>query len=194
MTELSRCPWPGKDAQYIAYHDEEWGVPEHDERKLFEKLCLEGHEAGLSWILILRKRENYRAAFEGFDPERVARFDAARVAVLLENPGIVRSRAKIEATIGNAQAYLRMREQGSTLNDLCWGAVGGRMKLNQFTSLSELPAETPESLALSKALKARGFKFVGGRTVYAFMQSMGMVNDHLTGCFRHAECAALGRT
>jgi DNA-3-methyladenine glycosylase I len=189
--KLVRCVWPGEDALYLAYHDEEWGVPEWDERALYEKLMLDGFQAGLSWITILRKREAFRRAFEGFQPERVARFSARDVARLLKDEGIVRHRGKIEGTIKNAQSYLAMKERGENFADFLWSHVGGATRVNCYCKMSDIPAETKESQALSKALKARGFTFCGATISYAFMQAVGMVNDHVVTCFRHAECAKL---
>ena len=186
---MERCPWCEGSDLYRHYHDLEWGVPLHDERALFELLILEGAQAGLSWSTILNKRENYRAAFDSFDPERVAQYDATKVAELLANPGIVRNRAKIAATIGNAQALLAMKACGERFDDFLWQFVGGRPILNRWQSLAEVPAKTAESDAMSKALLKAGFKFVGSTICYAFMQAAGMVNDHLTTCFRHAEVA-----
>ncbi len=184
---MERCPWCEGSDLYRQYHDLEWGVPLHDERALFELLILEGAQAGLSWSTILKKRENYRAAFDGFDPARVAQYDAAKVAELLANPGIVRNRAKIAATIGNAQALLALKARGERFDDFLWQFVGGRPILNRWQSLAEVPARTAESDAMSKALLKAGFKFVGSTICYAFMQATGMVNDHLTTCFRYAE-------
>ena len=181
-----RCPWPGRDPLYCAYHDAEWGVPERDGRALWEKLMLDGFQAGLSWITILRKRDAFRSAFRDFDPEAVARFGEADVSALLGDPGIVRSRAKIEATVGNARAFLALRDRGESFSAFCWDAVGGAVRQNAWRA-GEVPTETPESRALSKALKARGFKFVGPVIVYAWMEAVGLVNDHLVTCFRHAE-------
>lgn len=186
---MERCPWCEGSDLYRHYHDLEWGVPLHDERALFELLILEGAQAGLSWLTILNKRENYRAAFDSFDPERVAQYDATKVAELLANPGIVRNRAKIAATIGNAQALLAMKACGERFDDFLWQFVGGRPILNRWQSLAEVPAKTAESDAMSKALLKAGFKFVGSTICYAFMQATGMVNDHLTTCFRYAELA-----
>jgi DNA-3-methyladenine glycosylase I len=188
-----RCPWAGDDPLYVAYHDGEWGLPSRDERHLFEMLALEGFQAGLSWRTILRKRESFRQAFDGFDPARVARFGSARVRRLLGDAGIVRHRGKIEATIENARAVLRLREAGGSLAALAWSAVGGSPRVNRFRRLGQVPPETAESKALSKALRARGFGFVGPTTVYAFMQACGLVNDHLVGCPRHAACARAAR-
>mgnify|MGYP002778256401 CR=1 FL=1 len=186
-----RCPWCGADPLYVAYHDTEWGVPEHDGRALWEKLVLDGFQAGLAWITILRKREGFRAAFHGFDPERVARYGEADRARLLADPAIVRSPAKIDAAIRGARVWLDMRDRGEDFSAWLWSFVDGRPVQNRLRTLAEAPAQTPVSLALSKALRARGFNFVGPVIVYAFMQAAGMVNDHLLGCFRHAECAAL---
>jgi DNA-3-methyladenine glycosylase I len=185
---LTRCTWPGTDPLYVAYHDEEWGVPERDDRALFEKLILDGFQAGLSWITILRKRENFRAAFAGFDPEKIARFDTRKVEKLLADPGIVRNRAKVEGTITNARAYLELLEERGSFSDLIWSVSGGRTLKNRWRKTSEIPAESPESRALSKELKRAGFTFVGPTIVYAFMQAVGVVNDHLTSCFRYEEC------
>ncbi len=186
---LVRCPWPGEDPLYVAYHDEEWGVPERDDRALFEKLLLDGFQAGLSWITILRKREAFRRAFDGFDPERMARYRPARLARLMADPGIVRNRAKIEASVASARAFLRFREAEGSFARFLWGFVGGEPRVNRFRSLRQVPAETAESRAMSKALRTRGFGFVGPTICYAFMQATGMVNDHLVTCFRHRELA-----
>jgi DNA-3-methyladenine glycosylase I len=184
---LSRCAWPGADPLYLAYHDEEWGVPSRDESHLFEMLNLEGAQAGLSWITILRKRESYRRAFDGFDPEKMARYGEKKIAALLADPGIVRNRLKVAAAIGNAKAYLRLRESGRTLADVVWAPYSGRQRVNRFRRQGDVPATTPESDALSKELARLGFKFVGSTIVYAYLQAVGCVNDHLTGCFRHGE-------
>jgi len=183
---LVRCPWAGSDPLYVAYHDEEWGTPSEDERHLFAMLLLEGAQAGLAWITILRKREGYRRAFDGFDPERIARYGEAKVAELLADPGIVRNRAKVAAAIGNARAYLALREAGGSLGALAWDAVGGAPRRNSWRTMAEVPARTPESDALSRELKRRGFKFVGSTIVYAWMQAVGVVDDHLLSCFRRA--------
>jgi DNA-3-methyladenine glycosylase I len=180
---LPRCGWATSDPLYIAYHDEEWGRPVHDDRRLFEMLILEGAQAGLSWITILRRRETYRAAFEGFDPERIARYGAKDVARLMGDPGIIRNRAKIEATIKNAQAFLALREEGESLSPFLWRFVDGAPKVNHFKTLSEILPETPESKAMSKELKRRGFGFVGPTICYAFMQAVGTVDDHVLTCF-----------
>jgi DNA-3-methyladenine glycosylase I len=185
VTELSRCAWPGTDPLYCAYHDQEWGVPERDSRALWEKLMLDGFQAGLSWITILRKREAFRAAFARFDPDAVARFTAADIDRLLGDAGIIRSRAKIEACIGSARAYLAMRDGGEDFAAFAWGFVGGVPIQNAWTGIGDIPAETALSREVSKALKARGFKFVGPVIVYAWMQATGMVNDHVTSCFRY---------
>ena len=196
MTEANtiiRCAWPGNDPLYVAYHDEEWGVPEHDDRKLFEKLILDGAQAGLSWITILRKREGYRNAFDRFDPERIARYDEKKIETLMQDPGIVRNRLKINWAVTNAQAYLKIREEGSTFDEFLWQFTGGTTLQNTWTELKQLPASTPESDAMSKALKKRGFKFVGSTICYAYMQAIGMVNDHAVTCFRHEECRRMSR-
>lgn len=193
METKSRCGWAGNDPLYIAYHDTEWGVPVHDDRTLFEFLVLEGAQAGLSWITILRKRPAYREAFDGFDPHKVAAYDEAKVAELLENPGIVRNRLKIQAAITNARAFVKVQEEFGSFDAYIWRFVDGAPRQNSWRSLAEVPAETPESRALSKDLVRRGFRFVGPTIMYAHMQATGMVNDHLVGCFRHAEVAALRR-
>ncbi|MFZ6030263.1 MAG: DNA-3-methyladenine glycosylase I [Chloroflexota bacterium] len=185
MYALTRCTWAGSDPLYVAYHDCEWGVPVHDDRTLFEFLILEGAQAGLSWITILRKRENYRAAYDCFDPEKVARYDDDKVAELLTNPGIVRNRLKVAASIGNARAFLAVQEAFGSFDAYLWRFVDGRPKINAWRSLAEVPAFTPESDALSKDLKRRGFRFVGSTICYAHMQATGMVNDHTTDCFRY---------
>ena len=191
--EVTRCPWAGiADPLYARYHDEEWGVPHANDRAMFEKLVLEGFQAGLSWITILRKRENFRRAFHGFDPERIARYGAKDIARLMADPGIVRNRLKVAATIDNARALLKL-EKRIRLSAFLWGFLDGRPQINEHNAFKMVPAETPASKAISKALKAEGFRFVGPTTVYAFMQSTGMVNDHLTSCHRHAPCAELQR-
>ena len=187
---LKRCPWARQDPIYVAYHDEEWGVPEFDDRALFEKLILDGFQAGLSWITILRKRDNFRRAFAGFDPAVIARFDQSHVEALMLDPGIVRNRAKIEATIAGARAWLAIQERGG-FSRFLWDFIDGRPIQNNLKSRSEVQPETDVSRRISKALKAEGFNFVGPTIVYAFMQAVGMANDHLTGCYRHAECASL---
>jgi DNA-3-methyladenine glycosylase I len=183
--EIARCPWPGSDPLYVAYHDEEWGAPERDSRALWEKLVLDGFQAGLAWITILRKREAFRAAFHNFDPELVARYGEADRARLLADPGIVRSPAKIDAAIRGARIWLDMREGGEDFAGFLWSFTDGATVQNAWRKMDEVPAQTPLSAEMSKALKAKGFNFVGPVIVYAFMQAVGIVNDHLTGCFRH---------
>jgi len=187
MKAKQRCGWCGTDPLYVAYHDTEWGVPVHDDRLLFEFLILEGAQAGLSWITILRKREAYRKAFAGFAAEKVARFGPRQVERLLADPGIVRNRLKIEAAINNAKRFLEVQEAFGSFDAYVWRFVDGRPIVNRWKTLKQVPASTSESDALSKDLKARGFKFVGSTICYAHMQATGMVNDHLAGCFRHAE-------
>jgi DNA-3-methyladenine glycosylase I len=190
---VKRCEWaPLENARYLAYHDEEWGVPVRDETHLFEMLTLEGAQAGLSWSTILNKREGYRTAFAGFDAERVARFTPRSVERLMADPGIVRNRLKIESTLANARAVLRVRDEDGSLDALLWSFVGGTPKVNRFRRLGDIPAETPESEAMSKELKRRGFRFVGPTVCYAFMQACGLVNDHVTGCSRYRELAGRG--
>ncbi|HNS01914.1 MAG TPA: DNA-3-methyladenine glycosylase I [Anaerolineae bacterium] len=184
---MTRCQWAGTDPLYIAYHDLEWGVPIHDDRTLFEFLVLEGAQAGLSWFTILKKRPAYRAAFAGFDPAAVAAYDEARVAELLADSGIVRNRAKIAAAISNARAVLRIQQEFGSFDAYIWQFVGGRPLQNAWRSLSEIPVETAASQAMSKELKRRGCSFVGPTICYAFMQAVGMVNDHTVDCFRHGE-------
>lgn len=188
-----RCPWAGSDPLYVRYHDEEWGVPHDDSARLFEKLVLEGFQSGLSWITILRKRENFRRAFHDFDAGRIARYGKRDIERLMGEEGIVRNRLKIEATIDNARAYIALSERQS-LSHLIWDALGGKPQINSFRTMKEVPAETSDSHRLSKALKAEGFRFVGPTTLYAFMQSCGMVNDHLVTCPRHGPCARLQRS
>ena len=187
---MTRCSWCGTDPLYVAYHDREWGVPERDGRALWENLMLEGFQAGLSWITILRKRDSFRDEFDGFDPERVAGWDAARIDRALQNPGIVRHRGKIAATVRGARLFIEIEERGGFAPFL-WSFVGGQPIRNRFAGMDEVPATTPESIALSKALKKRGFGFCGPVIVYAFMQATGMVNDHLTGCPRHDQVSRL---
>ena len=186
---LCRCPWPGHDPLYVAYHDEEWGVPEWDDRALFEKLILDGFQAGLSWITILRKREAFRAAFDGFDPQKIVRYRPAKIEKLMNDPGIVRNRAKIEASIALARIYHDLVEHGGFAKHL-WSFVGGKPIQNARRSTRDVPAQSPEAEAISKDLKSRGGNFVGPTIVYAFMQATGMVNDHLVDCHRHEACAA----
>lgn len=187
-----RCEWVGDDKVYQDYHDHIWGRPEYDSQQLFAKLCLDGQQAGLSWITILKKRENYEAAFANFDPAIIAKFDEDKVELLLQDKGIVRNRLKVNSIIKNARGYMAYTEQGKDFSDFLWGFVGGEPKVNHFSSISEMPAQTPESEAMSKALKKMGFNFVGPTICYAFMQAVGMVDDHLTTCFvrecsQHAE-------
>jgi DNA-3-methyladenine glycosylase I len=185
--QKTRCGWETDDPIYIDYHDQDWGVPVHDDQQLFEMLVLEGAQAGLSWITILKRREGYRRAFAGFDPARVARFDARKVAKLLEDKGIIRNRAKVASAIRNAKVFLEIQQTEGSFDRFIWGFVGGRPRVNTWQRLAELPAKTEESLALSKALSARGMNFVGPTICYALMQSIGMVNDHLVSCFRHRQ-------
>jgi DNA-3-methyladenine glycosylase I len=180
-----RCGWAGSDPLYIAYHDEEWGVPLRDERRLFEMLVLEGFQAGLSWITILRKRDNFRKAFDHFDPDKIAGYGPDKVAALLADPGIVRNRAKIEGAVVSAQGWLDLMREPGGFSGFLWQFVGGQPMVNQRRAMSEVPAQTAEARAMSKALKARGFKFCGPTICYAFMQATGMVDDHLVDCFRH---------
>ena len=187
MPQLRRCGWAGTDPRMIAYHDEEWGVPVHDERLLFEFLILEGAQAGLSWQTILNKRDAYREAFAGFDPARVARFDARRVDRLLANPGIVRNRLKVQSTVTNARAFLDVQREAGSFDQFVWRFVGGSPRINRRRSLRELPPRSAESDALSAELQRRGFRFVGSTICYAFIQAVGMVNDHLIDCFRYSE-------
>ncbi len=190
----NRCEWAGDDPLYVAYHDEDWGVPIYDDdRLLFELLTLEGAQAGLSWITILRKRQNYKQAFDNFDVEKVARYDAAKIAELLNNPGIIRNKLKVNSTITNAQAYIKVQEEFGSFSAYIWDFVDGTPLQNTWPSLQEIPAFTPLSEKISKDLKKRGFKFVGSTIVYSHMQSAGMVNDHTTACFRHAQVKALAR-
>jgi len=193
VTPLTRCSWPGEDSLYVAYHDEEWGVPEYDPRALYEKLVLDGFQAGLSWITILRKRENFRRAFDGFNPQKIARYGKRDVARLLKNEGIIRSRAKIEAAIKGAQVWIDIQEkEHGGFTEFIWNHVDGKPKVNRYKSIKQVPAKTPMSEKLSQELRRRGFNFVGPVIVYAFAQAVGMVNDHVVSCFRHAELAAPG--
>lgn len=183
---MNRCTWANpNEPLYVTYHDEEWGVPCHDDRKLYEMLVLEGAQAGLSWITVLKKRENYRAAFDGFDPEKIAFYDDKKIAELMENPGIVRNRLKVNAAVANARAYLKVRDEFGSFDQYIWQFVDGRPKVNHWEKLGGIPAETAESQAMSKDLLKRGFKFVGPTICYAFMQACGMVNDHTVDCFRY---------
>lgn len=187
---MERCAWVTDDPLYLAYHDQEWGVPVYDDKKLFEMLILEGVQAGLSWLTVLKKRENYRQAFDGFDAAKVAAYDEAKVGELLHNPGLIRNRRKIEATVTNARAFLAVCERFGSFSDYIWQFVGGVPRQNNWGSWREVPAETAESRAMSKDLRQRGFCFVGPTICYAFMQATGMVNDHTTDCFRYHEIRA----
>jgi DNA-3-methyladenine glycosylase I len=188
MNTVTRCPWPTKEPD-IHYHDTEWGVPQHDDRVLFEFLILEGAQAGLSWSTILKKRENYRLAFDQFDAVRIAKYDARKVAKLLADPGIVRNKLKVAATLQNAKSFLAVRKEFGSFDAYLWQFVGGKPKQNSWTSMKEVPARTPESDAMSRDLLQRGFKFVGSTICYALMQAVGMVNDHTVDCFRHHQVA-----
>jgi len=192
--DLARCRWVNPaDALYVAYHDDEWGVPEYDSRALWEKLVLDGFQAGLAWITILRKREAFRRAFAGFDPEVVARFGETDRARLMADPGIVRSNAKIDAAISGARVWLDMRERGDDFSAFLWAFTGGKPVQNRWRDIGQVPAQTPLAVEVAKALKAKGFKFCGPVITYAFMQAVGLVNDHTTGCYRHAEVARLAK-
>src|SRR5690348_18231973 len=193
LANKKRCAWSGTDPSYIAYHDEEWGVPVHDDRMLFEFLVLEGAQAGLSWSTILRKRDAYRRAFDLFDPRKVARYEKRKVASLLRDAGIVRNRAKIASAIKNAKAFLDVQAEFGSFDAYQWRFVGGRPMRNRRRAVGDIPARTAESDAMSKDLKSRGFTFVGSTIIYAHMQAVGMVNDHVVDCFRHREVAQLGR-
>lgn len=188
---IVRCGWCGEEELYCRYHDQEWGVPVYDEQKMFEFLLLEGAQAGLSWITVLRKREAYRLAFDNFDPVKIARYSAAKKARLLQNSGIIRNRLKIESAVRNAQAFLAFKEQGENFSDFLWQFVDGKPKQNCWHTMSQVPTSTPESDAMSKALKERGFNFVGSTICYAHMQATGLVNDHLVSCHRYQDCADL---
>jgi DNA-3-methyladenine glycosylase I len=189
----TRCGWAGEDPDYVAYHDTEWGVPVYDDRLLFEFLVLEGAQAGLSWITILRKRQAYRKAFAGFDPERVARFNAKKIEQLMNDAGIVRNRLKIEAAVKNARAFLKLRDELGSFSDYQWQFVDGRPLQNRYRSMKQVPARTPISDAFSKDLKKRGFSFVGSTIIYAHMQAVGMVNDHIDACFRQGPVSKLAK-
>jgi DNA-3-methyladenine glycosylase I len=193
LPKTKRCAWSGTDPLYVSYHDEEWGVPVHDDERLFEFLILEGAQAGLSWSTILRKRDAYRRAFDGFDPRKVARYDKRKIAALLADAGIVRNRAKIESAIKNATAFLDVQEEFGSFDAYQWRFVDGRPIQNRRRAVSDIPARTGQSDAMSKDLKSRGFTFVGSTIIYAHMQAVGMVNDHVVDCFRHREVARLGR-
>ena len=188
---LTRCPWPKLDPLYVAYHDDEWGVPEFDDRALYEKLVLDGFQAGLSWITILRKRDNFRRAFSEFQPEKIARYTPKKVERLMQDEGIVRNRMKIEGAILSARAWLNVMDKGPGFSRLLWDFVDGQPKINSFRSTKQIPAESTMSQKMSKELASRGFKFCGPTIVYAFMQAVGMVNDHLVSCHRHTVCAKL---
>jgi DNA-3-methyladenine glycosylase I len=190
---LVRCAWPKDDPLYIAYHDQEWGVPEYDDRALYEKLVLDGFQAGLSWITILRKRENFRRAFDSFIPAKIARYRPAKIERLMRDVGIVRNRAKIEGTVLSARAWIEVMEEGPGFSKLLWDFVDGKPKVNRYKSSRQIPAETAVSRAMSKELARRGFKFCGPTIIYAYMQAVGMVNDHVTTCFRHTAVQKLGR-
>jgi DNA-3-methyladenine glycosylase I len=190
---LRRCPWPKQDPLYVAYHDKEWGVPEFDDRALYEKLVLDGFQAGLSWITILRKRENFRRAFDDFDPEKIARYPKRKIESLMKDAGIVRNRAKIEGAVGSARAWLKIMESGPGFSQMLWKHLDGKPKDNKFKTRSRIPVASDISRAMSKELLGHGFKFVGPTIVYAFMQAVGMVNDHLVTCHRHAACAKLAK-
>lgn len=187
-----RCPWAGTDPLYISYHDREWGVPVYNDRKLFESLILDGAQAGLSWITILKRRNHYRKAFAGFDPKKIARFKAADIRRLMKNPGIIRNRLKIESAVSNAKAFLKVQDETGSFSDYLWSFIGGTPVKNKRLTLKDLPAKTPVSDAMSKDLKKRGFSFVGSTICYAFMQAVGMVNDHLVACFRYHEVQTTG--
>jgi DNA-3-methyladenine glycosylase I len=193
--DLVRCPWPGKDPLYVGYHDDEWGVPEFDDRALYEKLVLDGFQAGLSWITILRKRENFRRAFDDFEPQKIARYGERQITRLLKDEGIVRSRAKIEAAIKGAKLWLEiMEKEPGGFREFIWKHVDGRPQDNRYETVAQVPAKTPMSEGLAKELKQRGFNFCGPVIVYAFAQAVGMVNDHLVTCYRHAACRARGQS
>jgi DNA-3-methyladenine glycosylase I len=192
-SEPRLCTWANASPEYLVYHDTEWGVPVHDERRHFEFLILEGAQAGLSWLTILRKRPAYRAAYDRFDPRKVATYDRRRVALLLANAGIVRNRLKIDSSISNARAFLEVQKEFGSFDAYIWGFVGGAPKQNRRTSLRQVPPRTAESDAMSKDLKKRGFRFVGSTICYAYMQAAGFVNDHVTGCFRHAQLGGTKR-
>lgn len=191
MTE--RCPWCGTDPQYVHYHDTVWGRPEHDDLALFEKLCLDGQQAGLSWLTILRKQENYRAAYDHFNPEKIVHYDDTKIAELLANPDIVRNKLKVRSVIKNARGFLELQEKGTGFSGFLWSFVANRPIQNSWQSFEQVPVTTPESEAMSKALKRAGFTFVGPTIVYAFMQATGMVNDHLVYCPQHRQCRSLSQ-
>jgi len=186
-----RCPWCGNDPIYVDYHDQVWGVPEYDSQALFEKLCLDGQQAGLSWLTILKKLHSYRAAYDNFDPEKIARYDEQKVESLMQDAGIIRNRLKIQSIIRNARSYLQLTSGGESFSEFLWSFVGGSPVQNHWEAFEDVPVHTPQAEAMSRALKKAGFNFVGPTIVYAFMQATGMVNDHLVCCPRHAECRAL---
>jgi DNA-3-methyladenine glycosylase I len=190
---IVRCAWVSQDPLYQSYHDDEWGVPEHDDRALFEKLVLDGFQAGLSWITILRKRENFRSAFDGFEPEKIARYTPRKIAALLDDAGIVRNRMKVHGAVESAKAYLRVRDELGSFDNYLWSFTGGETIQNRWPSIKQIPPKSRESEAMSKDLVTRGFRFVGPTICYAFMQAVGMVNDHTLDCFRHARLAAPAR-
>jgi DNA-3-methyladenine glycosylase I len=191
---LTRCPWPKLDPLYVAYHDDEWGVPEFDDRALYEKLVLDGFQAGLSWITILRKRDNFRRAFSEFQPEKIARYTPKKVERLMQDEGIVRNRMKIDGAVLSARAWLNVMEKGPGFSHLLWDFVDGKPKINNFKSTKQIPPESAISQKMSKELASRGFKFCGPTIVYAFMQAVGMVNDHLVSCYRHPACTKLAKS
>ncbi len=193
MSNPERCPWCGSDALYTHYHDTVWGRPEYDDLALFEKLCLDGQQAGLSWITILRKQESYRRAYDGFDPEKIVHYDDRKITELLADPGIVRNRLKVQSIIKNARGFLEFRDKGVSFSEFLWSFVDHKTRQNHWLSMDQVPVTTAESEAMSRALKKAGFTFVGPTIVYAFMQATGMVNDHLLQCPQHQECLALGR-
>ena len=184
---MERCPWPGSDPLYVRYHDQEWGVPVHDDRKHFEFLVLESAQAGLSWITILRRRENYRAAYARFDPRQVAAYGADQIATLLDNAGIIRNRKKIEASVNNARLFLEIQEEFGSFDRYLWAFVDNKPVINRWTELAEIPANTELSDRVSKDLRERGFRFIGTTTIYSHLQAAGVVNDHLMGCFRYRQ-------
>ena len=188
-TDKKRCPWPADDLLMIAYHDEEWGVPVHDDRKHFEFILLDGMQAGLSWKTILHKRENFRKAFANFDPKKIARFTEKDISRLLNDAGIIRNRLKINATIENAKRFLDVQKEFGSFDQYIWQFTGGKTRVNHWKTLKQMPVSTPESDAMSKDLKARGFKFVGTTICYSYMQAAGMVNDHIVECHRHKDCS-----
>lgn len=187
MIIIKRCKWSSSDPIYIKYHDKEWGVPVHNDRKLFEMIVLDGAQAGLSWLTILKKRSNYRKAFDNFDPKKVAKYDKRKIAQLLKNEEIVRNKLKVESTVTNAKAFLKVKEEFGTFDKYIWQFVMGKTKINSWKDMKQIPVTSPESDAMSKDLKARGFKFVGSTICYAFMQAAGLVNDHTIDCFRYKE-------